>query len=92
MTAKDKLSAISTLVATDGSLMTDSEVVDGVLAILGEKTDSIKIEIDLTDDDVHNFYNVTDRNQTIDWTYKANDGTNVDVEFISQDEWEQRSV
>lgn len=51
----------------------------------------MKIEIELTAYDVEiEFMDVVRRNETVEWYYDTAEGVPIDVEFISEDEKEQR--
>ena len=45
MTLGEKLTAIELLIATDGERLTDGEVVDGIMAVLGKDTTRETLEI-----------------------------------------------
>jgi len=49
-----------------------------------------KLEIDLTEDDINEFYAMLHNNETITWTFNTANGQKIDIEFMSTDEKEER--
>lgn len=49
-----------------------------------------QIEIPITDDDMQMFGKMMFRNETINWVFQTQYGENIEVIFMTQDEYEQR--
>ena len=50
----------------------------------------MKIEIDLTENDLEAFKEMLQKNETITWFFEEEEGRTIEVVFMSEDEKEQR--
>lgn len=55
-----------------------------------ENKKQIKIEVGITENDIEMFKDIVYKNQRIKWDYESKTGEIVKIEFISEDEMEQR--
>ena len=80
--------------------MSNAQMINDEFDVVDEDGDGVrfytcpermKIEVEITEGDIELFRDIVYNNDTLDWQYDTAEGVPIDVEFISEDELEQRN-